>query len=174
MGTRPELALAGAILLAALGVDLLWLRPQERELRTLLERRDAAEQAAAAADRKRLEASSLAEYVSRGTGGSPGWLDAYRDADPLPMLERIRIQSGLRRLDLRLGQRESLPPFTRTTYFMSVQGSFAQQLRFLKALELAKPLVLVDSFTMATGIDDPKVTASLDVSVLGFEPGGEP
>ena len=52
----------------------------------------------------------------------------------LPMLERIRIQSGLRRLDLRLGQRESLPPFTRTTYFMSVQGSFAQQLRFLKAL----------------------------------------
>ena len=50
MGTRPELALAGAILLAALGVDLLWLRPQERELRTLLERRDAAEQAAAAAE----------------------------------------------------------------------------------------------------------------------------
>ncbi len=173
-GKTPELILAVLVLVAALGVDLFWVRPQERELSRLLARRAAVETIASQADRNRLEATALAEYVSGDAGGGAAWLEAYREADPLRMLERIRAQVRLRRLDLRLGERTEAPPFTRTTYFMSVQGSFTQQIRFLKALELAAPLVIVDSFTMETGVDDPGVTLNLDVSVLTLNPEGRP
>jgi hypothetical protein len=155
-------------------VDLFWVRPQEREMSRLLVRRAAVEKSASEADRKRLEATALAEYVSGENLGGAAWLDAYREADPLRMLERIRAQARLRRVDLRLGERTEAPPFIRTTYFMSVQGSFTQQLRFLQALELAAPLVIVDSFTLGTGFDDPGVTLNLDVSVLTLNPEGRP
>ena len=173
-GRTPELIFAVLLALSALGVDWFWVRPQERELSRLLQRRAVVEKSASQADRNRLEAAALAEYVSGDVGGDTAWLDAYREADPLRMLERIRAQARLRRLDLRLGERTEAPPFTRTTYFMSVQGSFSQQIRFLKALELAAPLVIVDSFTMGTGIDDPGVTLNLDVSVLTLKPEGKP
>ncbi len=173
-GKTPELILAVLVIVAALGVDLLWVRPQERELGRLLARRAVVEKSALEADRKRLEATALAEYVSGEAEGAAQWLDAYREADPLRILERIRAQARLRRLDLRLGARTETPPFTRTTYFMSVQGSFTQQIRFLQALELAAPLVIVDSFTMGTGLDDPGVTLNLDVSVLTLNPEGRP
>jgi hypothetical protein len=173
-GRTPELIFAVLLAVTALGVDWLWVRPQERELGRLLARRAAVEKGASQADRNRLEAAALAEYVSAGAEGGGAWLDAYREADPLRVLERIREQSRLRRLDLRLGERTEAPPFTRTTYFMSVQGSFPQQIRFLKALELAAPLVIVDSFTMGTGLDDPGVTLNLDVSVLTLKSEGQP
>lgn len=173
-GKTPELILAVLVIVAALGVDWLWVRPQEREMSRLLARRAVVEKSASQADRKRLEAAALAEYVSGGAEGAAQWLDAYREADPLRILERIREQARLRRLDLRLGARTETPPFTRTTYFMSVQGSFTQQIRFLQALELAAPLVIVDSFTMGTGFDDPGVTLNLDVSVLTLNPEGRP
>ncbi len=90
------------------------------------------------------------------------------------MLERIRGQARLRRLDLRMEERTAMPPFTRTSYFMSVQGSFTQQIGFLKALELAAPLVIVDSSTLSTGVDDPGVTLNLHVSVLTLNKEGRP
>ena len=46
-------------------------------------------------------------------------------------------ESGLRRHDVRLHKREPQNPFLKTTYFMSLEGNFSQQLTFIKALEQA-------------------------------------
>ncbi len=173
-GETPELIFAALLTVTALGVDWLWVRPQEREMSRLLQRRAAVEKSASQADRNRLEAAALAEYVSGDVGGDTAWLEAYREADPLRMLERIREQARLRRLDLRLGERTEAPPFTRTTYFMSVQGASSSRFGSSRHWSWPRRWSSWTRSPWARGSDDPGVTLNLDVSVLTLKPEGKP
>ena len=94
--------------------------------------------------------------------------------DPLHLLEEIRKEAKLRRFDVRLQERELQDPFLKTTYFMSVHGSFAQQVRFLKSLEQAAPLITVESFVMDRQEGDSRLTFKLNVAVLTLAAGNTP
>ena len=124
--------------------------------------------------RERAEWEVIQEYL--GAEGSDGevWKARYVEQDPLHLLEEIRKGAGLRRFDVRLQKREPSPPFQKTTYFMSVQGSFTRQIRFLKTLEQATPLITVESFVMDRQNGDPGVTFKLNVSVLTLAEGSTP
>ncbi len=166
LGSSGEVAVAVLLLLAALGVDLLWFRPQENRLRALVVQKQQLEEAAARDRAHEEQAGEILGYVE-GPGGPAGdWKAPYRSADPLSLLERLRTQAGLARMGLNLEGKESGNPFTRTTYFMALYGSFDDQIRFLKSLEEARPLVRVDAFTMDTGMQDPKVSLKLNITVL--------
>jgi hypothetical protein len=55
---------------------------------------------------------------------------------------------------------------------MGVYGNFDRQIRFLRALEETRPLILVDSFTLDTGLADPYMSLKLNLSVLSLS--GDP
>lgn len=167
-GTRGELALALALLVVALGVDLFWLRPAQGALDRLAGRREAAEQNLRRTQERAAEAREVLDYVSEGVPSDQDWKAAYGHADPLATLERLRKSAGLRLLDLSMQKRVPGKPFTRTTYFMGVYGNFDRQIRFLRALESARPLILVDSFTLDTGLADPYMSLKLNLSVLSL------
>ncbi len=167
-GTRGELALALGLLVVALGVDLFWIRPAQGELDRLAGRREAAERTLRQSRQRAAESREVLAYVNEGLPAGETWQDAYRDNDPLSVLEHLRKEAGLKLLDLSMEKRVPGAPFTRTSYFMNVYGNFDRQLRFLRALETAKPLVLVDSFTIDTGLADPYMSLKLNLSVLGL------
>lgn len=159
-----EVVIALVVLVAVLLTDLLWVRPQQRDLAAVIDGRRAAEAALWEAETGRSRAEAVLEHVS--PSDSTDWKAAYTRGNPLLLLEDLRKDAGLRSLDVSLDGRKAVPPFERTTYFMSVYGSFERQMRFLKSLESARPLVTVDAFTMDTREADPRVTLKLNVSVL--------
>jgi Tfp pilus assembly protein PilO len=159
-----ELVIAVILLAAVLGVDFLWVRPQNNELHSLVERKRAAEEALWRADESRDRERAVLEYME--AADTAGGAEAYRGQNPLTLLEDLRQGARLRSLDVSLDKREVTPPLERTTYFMSVYGSFERQIRFLKALESARPLVTVDALTMDTREGDPEVTLKVNVTVL--------
>jgi hypothetical protein len=170
--TRGELALALGLLVVALGVDLFWLRPAQGELDRLAGRRQAAEQNLRSTKERAAQTREVLEYVNEGVPADGDWKAAYRHADPLATLEHLRKSAGLRLLDLSMEKRTPGKPFTRTSYFMGVYGNFDRQIRFLRALEAARPLILVDSFIIDTGIADPYMSLKVNLSVLSLS--GDP
>lgn len=167
-----ELALALFILILAMAMDFLWIRPHEGELGDLATRRKLAERALLLSAQETSELNAIRDYVRAGAGDGVTWQTLYAEQDPLRLLEDKREEAGLRRLDLRLEDRESVPPFTKTTYFMSVSGDFEDHLRFLKSLEQTRPLVTVETFIMETQERGNDLTFRLNVSVLTLTPGG--
>lgn len=167
-----ELAVALVILVAAMAMDFLWIRPRESELAALGTRKRIAERALLLSARETAELEAVREYAGAGVAEGDTWESAYTEQDPLRLLEEKREEAGLRRLDLRLLDREAVPPFTRTTYFMSVSGDFKEHLVFLKSLERTRPLVTVEAFTMETRERERGVIFRLNVSVLTLIPGG--
>ena len=165
-----ELILALGLLVAALAVDLAWVRPQEEALHRLTARKRTSERAAMLALHERTEWNALRDYVGDRADSTGSWRARYRDQDPLPLLEALREQAGLKRFDLRLQDREPHDPFVQTTYFMSVYGSFERQVAFIKALEEAAPLIVVHSFGMDQH-DGSGTTLKLVVSVYTQEGG---
>lgn len=171
-GARGELALALGLLVVALGVDLFWLQPAQGELDRLAGRREAAEKSLRSARNQKAQAQEVLDYVNQGVPPEGDWRAAYRHTEPLATLERLRKSAGLRLLDLSMQNRTPGTPFTRTTYFMGVYGNFDRQIRFLRALEETRPLILVDSFTLDTGLADPYMSLKLNLSVLSLS--GDP
>ena len=170
-GPRSELLIALVLLVGAVGLDLLWVGPQQREVRRLQALRAELEVRALDADRRRAQAAAVLRYVSPEEGD---WKDLYRSTDALQVLERLRRETGVRLLDLRLGTREPGSPFERTIYYVAAYGPFDRQIRFLRALEQARPLVRVDSFTMDRGLADPAMTCKLNLSFLTLSQGDTP
>lgn len=165
-----ELGLALLLLAAALVVDFAWVRPQESDLLRLTTQKKSAERSVLLADQERLEWGAIQGYLAAAGDSTGTWRDKYRERDPLRLLEEKREAAGLRRFDIRLQEGEARPPFRRTTYFMSVHGDFDRQIRFLKSLEEAAPLITVGSFAMDDQDGDSKVTLKLTVSVLTLPP----
>jgi Tfp pilus assembly protein PilO len=159
------LTLALGLLVAALAVDFAWVRPQEDALHRLTARKRTSERAAVLALQERSEWNALLDYVGDRADSTESWRVRYQDQDPLPLLETLRQQAGLKRFDLRLQDREPHDPFVETTYFMSVYGSFERQVAFIKALEEAAPLIVVHSFGMDQN-DGTETTMKLVVSVF--------
>ena len=159
-----EVVLSLILLAAVLGVDFLWVRPQRNELHQLTARRTAAGEALRNADASRAQELAVLEHL--GEVEAADWKTIYAGKNPLTLLEDLRKEARLRSLDVSLDERKPAPPFERTTYYMSVYGSFTRQIRFLKALESARPMVIVDALTMDTREADPQVTLKLNVSVL--------
>ncbi len=159
-----ELGLATLLLVTAVGVDFAWVRPAETEVRRLSTQKRAVERSMMLALREQGEWETLQEYL--GGEDLESWRSRYQSEDPLQLLEEFREKSGLRRHDVRLHKREPQPPFLKTTYFMSLEGNFSQQLTFIKALEQAAPLVTVESFIMEREDRNSAITSKLNVSVL--------
>jgi Tfp pilus assembly protein PilO len=160
-----ELALAIVLVVSAVGVDFAFVRPQENELQRLATRKKMAERSYMLALHEQAEWDAMRDYL-HGDEEDGDWRHSYMTQDPLQLLEEIRKEARLRRFDVRLQERELQDPLLKTTYFMSVHGSFAQQLRFLKSLEQAAPLITVESFVMDKQDGDPAVTSKLNVAVL--------
>lgn len=99
-----ELVIALILLAAVLGVDFLWVRPQNNELRGLVERKRAAEEALWRADESRARERAVLEYAEAAdaAGGSA----SYRGQNPLTLLEDLRQKARLRSLDVSLDKRE--------------------------------------------------------------------
>jgi hypothetical protein len=169
-----ELALALILLVTAVGVDDGWVRPQEDELARLTNRKKVVERSVMLAMRERAEWEAIQGYLDAEGDDGETWRARYVEQDPLHLLEDIRKGAGLRRFDVRLQEREPSPPFQKTTYFMSVHGDFTRQVRFLKTLEQAAPLITVESFVMDRQNGDPGVTFKLNVSVLTLAEGSTP
>jgi len=161
-----ELGLALVLLAAALAVDFAWVRPQEGDLLRLAARKKTAERSVLLAMQERVEWDAIQNYLAASADSSGAWKDKYRERDPLRLLEEKREAAGLKRFDIRLQEGGEEPPFRRTTYFMSVYGDFDRQMRFLKSLEEATPLITVGSFVMDDQDEDGRVTLKLTVSVL--------
>jgi len=161
-----ELGLALLLLAAALAVDFAWVRPQESDLLRLTARKKGAERAVLLAMQERSEWEAIQGYLAAAQDSAGTWRDKYQERDPLRLLEEKREAAGLKRFDIRLQEGTATPPFRRTTYFMSVHGGFDRQMRFLKSLEEAAPLISVGSFVMDNESGDAEVTLKLNVSVL--------
>lgn len=161
-----ELGLALLLLAAALVVDFAWVRPQEGDLLRLTTRRKSAERSVLLAMQERAEWDAIQGYLAAAGDSTGAWRERYRERDPLRLLEEKREAAGLKRFDIRLQEGEASPPFRRTTYFMSVYGDFDRQIRFLKSLEEAAPLISVGSFAMDNEGGGSEVTLKLNVSVL--------
>ena len=163
-----ELILALGLFLAAVGVDFLWVRPQQGELHRLSARKQTLERRIQQAEEQRRAEEAILAYGRDAAASAAGAKTPGGDAtstNPLALLESLRRQARLRSLDVSLDRHESDALFERTTYFMSVYGAFTRQIQFLKALETARPLVSVDAFTMDTRQADPKVTLQLNMTV---------
>jgi hypothetical protein len=165
-----ELGLATLLLVTAVGVDFAWVRPAESEVKRLSTQKKAVERTVMLALREQAEWEALREYL--GGENVEAWKDRYQTEDPLQLLEGLREAAGLRRHDVRLHKREPQLPFLKTTYFMSLEGNFSQQLTFIKSLEQAAPLVTVDSFIMEREDRSSTITSKLNVSVLSISEGG--
>lgn len=168
-----ELGLAVVLILSAVGVDYAFVRPQEDELERLATRKKMAERSFMLAMHEQAEWDAMRDYL-HGDEEDGDWRDPYMTRDPLQLLEEIRKEAQLRRFDVRLQERELQDPFLKTTYFMSVHGSFAQQIRFLKSLEQAAPLITVESFILDKQDGDAALTSKLNVAVLTLAAGSAP
>jgi Tfp pilus assembly protein PilO len=166
-----DLGWALLLLVVALLVDFAWVRPGESELSRLETRKKVAERQVTLTRQEQTEWEAMRRYFNQGLEPGKTWRTEYETRDPLRLLEDLREASGLRRIDLRLQEREPADPFVKTTYFMSVNGGFERQIGFLKALEEAQPLVTVESFLMETPDDDRQVTLRMTVSVLSLAQG---
>jgi hypothetical protein len=176
---RPRLVtqdLGWALLLfvVALLVDFAWVRPGEGELARLETRKKIAERQVVLTKQEQEEWEATRRYVDSGLEEGTKWRTAYLTRDPLRLLDDLRESSGLRRIDLRLQEREAASPFTKTTYFMSVNGTFDRQMQFLKTLEEARPLVTVEAFVMDAPDAGTRVTLRMTVSVLTLAQGETP
>jgi hypothetical protein len=161
-----ELGLALILLAAALAVDFAWVRPQESDVLRLTTLKKQAERSVLLASQERLEWDAIQRYLATSGDNAGAWQERYRERDPLRLLEEKREAAGLKRFDIRLQEGAATPPFRRTTYFMSVYGDFENQIRFLKSLEEAAPLITVSSFVMNNEDPGAGVTLKLTVSVL--------
>jgi hypothetical protein len=166
-----DLGWALLLLVVALLVDFAWVRPGEGDLARLETRKKVAERQVTLTRQEQGEWEAMQHYFNDGLEPGDTWRTEYRSRDPIRLLEDVREASGLRRIDLRLQERNPASPFTKTTYFMSVNGTFQRQITFLRALEEAHPLVTVESFVMETPEADSRVTLRMTVSVLTLSQG---
>ncbi|RKX29735.1 MAG: hypothetical protein DRP71_16015 [Verrucomicrobia bacterium] len=146
-------------------VDVAWLRPKQARLAELTLARDQAQRDLIAADRSGDMATAYLGYVEAKEEPEADWLAAYQAMDPFTVLEHYRRMSGLSRKDMDLDERTDGEALNRARYFLSLTGTHEQALRYLQSLELAPPLIEVDSFVLESQ-PSRKVSLRLHVSVL--------
>jgi len=133
------------LLVVALGVDLFWFRPRYREMQGLLAERAVEEQKVLASGQAAVEAREFVAYAQDKEEADVDWLAKYKTQDAFSVLELYRKTSGLSRRDVSLEKRERAGDFVRTEYFMSLQGSYEQAMKFLYSTEQALPFILIES-----------------------------
>lgn len=165
-GYRAELGLGLVLVVAAMGLELFWVRPAANRWER------------AAARRSELPALAVPSgaRVSDGAGGdaaSPDAAEAVSDSIPPPradrrpmeVIEAAQAGRGLVQRQLRMIDRRDEGAVRRTTYAMEIYGGFGDVLGFLETLETRSGQVDVDRFRMVTASGDPGVTLFLWMSV---------
>ena len=156
---------AAALLVVALAVNFLWFAPRLAENREL---RAAQERLAGQVQRQNQAAAlnrSYLDYVTSHTGENEDWVTGFREADPFSLLDGLRRSSGLTRRDLRLQDQEVDGLFLRTNYFLSLHGTYDEALAFLRSVEEAMPVMIVDSFVLEQAQEARRVNLRVTVIV---------
>ncbi len=161
-GWRP--ALLCAVMAVGLLLDMVWIRPEQAALRRLSDRKA-----------ELLEFRSTAEKVARGaaTNGAGGPAAetelgvAMRSTDEqLRFLGDSARLAGVRQRKLQMTARKGRGPVEETSFEMEVYGSFADLVTFLKALELARPLIVVSGVHMMAPAMSPDVTLRIQAVAI--------
>jgi Tfp pilus assembly protein PilO len=162
---------AVALLALALGVHFLWFAPQLRENRDLRETQERLARQIQRQHQLAAQNRAFVEYVTADVAEGPDWVTSFRQADPFSLLDGIRRDSGLTRRDLRLQDQETEGPFRVTSYFLSLHGTYEQALTFLRSVEEAMPVMVLDSFVVEQASEARRVNLRVTVFVytLGTE-----
>jgi hypothetical protein len=151
-GRRAELVLAAVLVVAALALDLVWVRPER------LTARRGEVRALAASLGASPEAAVAVPDEQDGTG--------ITDEGPIRFLESAQQGGGLLQRELKLLEQQDRGPIRETSYYLEVYGEYRDVFAFLRELETGRGLVVVDRFRMVTASADPGVTLFLWATVF--------
>ena len=166
-GMGGLIGLAAALLALALALDLLWYKPQRENVDRLMAERSRVQKRIQDAEHSGSETEDVTAYFQDREEPDADWHESYASQEALDVLERVRGMSGVSRRALSLENKETGGGLAHTTYYMSVNGTYTQALKFIRSLEEALPLVKIDSFI----IENPpgtgsRVTLSLNATVI--------
>jgi len=166
------LALAAALLLLGLGVDLALTQPELRDLRRLKPRRAELQQRLQEIDRLDLDAKSMARYLG-GESATEDLAEAlarHRTGDDVNYLNSLIEASGVRRGELGTDVSEVLGKCRRTQYYVRVYGRYEEILDLVRRLEAGGRLAGVDAMVLSRERESTRIEARLKVSL--YHPAG--
>ncbi len=161
-GWRP--ALLCAVMAVGLLLDLVWIRPEQAALRRLSERKEellAVQSTAAPAAQGSAPGGSQAAVQAGESGAAMSSAD-----EQLRFLGDSARRAGVRQRKLQMTTRRGGGDVEEAAFEMEVYGSFANVVAFLKALELARPLVVVSGVHMMAPAMSPDVTLRVQAAVI--------
>ena len=161
---RAEPALIVVLILAALALDLFWVRPASERLERLSARRTEAQTLVASLGAVP-EAERRPTETDEAASDEPG-VSEIGETGPVRVLESAQRGRRLLQRELRLLEHRDLGPIRETSYYLEVYGEYRDVFVFLKDLETGKGLVAVDRFRMVTASGDPGVTLFLWATLL--------
>ena len=160
------LVLSAGLLAVGLSIDLLWTQPRAQDLETLERRRSEALTALSAVEHRTEEADQLAAYLGVDDLGD-GLVSAHAN-DPLTYLTDSIKEAGLRRHELSTETAVKTSNVIRHRFFVHVQGSYPQIVKFTRTLEQAPRLAALDALVLAPVLGSNQVEARLNISI--FDP----
>ena len=157
--------MVGVVLAVGLVLDLVWIRPEQAELRRLNARRT-----------DLLAALSAAAPGTSADGVQAGPREDAPEAAMASADDRIRFlgesarRAGVRQRKLQMTARREQGPVEEFAFEMEVYGSFADVVAFLKSLESARPLIVVSGIHMMAPALSSDVTLRIQAAVISAAP----
>ncbi|MBD3237609.1 MAG: hypothetical protein GF330_12965 [Candidatus Eisenbacteria bacterium] len=138
--------LASLLLAAGLGVDLLVTQPQVAQVERLARQHSQLLNAATQSIGEDRDQELLADWLAEGSTREVA-IEAHEE-DPVTYLDRQLRTSRLNRIELRREGTSRTDYLQRNKLYLRVTGSFAHLVDFVRRLEQAPRLTVIDALTV--------------------------